>query len=359
MPDPSRSGIIKPEVLAAAAYTLSHVKADVKLDQNENPYEIPRELKERIVERVLQRDWGRYPGFVPRETIRRIAAFTGWREDGILVGNGSNELIYVALIATAGPGRTVAIPQPTFAIYKLLASILGAAVADVWLDCRDFSFDVDALADAARTADVVIVCSPNSPTGTLLPMAAAERILRAARGLVVVDEAYHEFSGQTLVPLLDQFENLILLRTFSKAKAMAGLRFGYMLAHPGVARELAKAQLPYSVNIFTLAAAELAIEEAPGLEGPVRRLIAERARLESDLGRRQKVEVFPSQANFVLIRTPWPAGSLFEALYSQGVLVRNVSSYPLLERALRVSVGTPEQNDRFLAALDHALETLA
>jgi len=359
MPDPSLSGIIKPEVRQAAAYALTHFEAEVKLDQNENPFEIPRELKERIVRRILERDWGRYPEFVPHETIRRLARFTGWREDGILVGNGSNELIYVALIATLGPGRTAVIPQPTFAVYKLMASILGARVAEVLLNPRDFSFDAAAIADAASQADVVVICSPNSPTGTLLALPDAEEIIGRARGLVVVDEAYHEFSGQTLLPLLDRFENLVLLRTFSKAKAMAGLRFGYMLAHAGVAAELRKAQLPYSVNIFTLSAAELAIEEASVLGNVVPLLVAERERVASELGRRRGVEVFPSHANFLLIRTAHPARSVFDALYSGGVLVRDVSRYPLLDRALRVSVGTREENDRFLAALDRALEAMA
>jgi histidinol-phosphate aminotransferase len=170
-----------------------------------------------------------------------------------------------------------------------------------------------------------------------------------------VDEAYHEFSGQTLFPLLDRYENLVLLRTFSKARAMAGLRFGYLLARPPVASELRKAKLPYSVNIFTLAAAELVMEEAPALGSSVPLLVSERRRLEGELGRRAGVEVFPSQANFLLIRTGYPSRRVFEALYSRGVLVRDVSGYPMLERALRVSVGTPAENDRFLEALDRVL----
>ena len=141
MPDRLPSEIIKPEVRKAAAYSLAHYDAEVKLDQNENPYELPTELKTRVAARLLERDWGRYPEFVPEETRRRLAAFTGWHEDGILVGNGSNELIYVTLIATVGPGRTVVIPQPTFAVYKLLASVLGAEVKDVLLNPEDFSFD--------------------------------------------------------------------------------------------------------------------------------------------------------------------------------------------------------------------------
>lgn len=357
MPDPSPSAIIKPEVRQASAYSLGHFEADVKLDQNENPYEIASELKEKIVRRILERDWARYPEFVPEETIRRLAAFAGWREDGILVGNGSNELIYVTLIATAGPGRRVAIPQPTFAVYKLMASILGASVEEVLLNPEDLSFDVDAVAAAAAGADVVVLCSPNSPTGSALTVDQVRQILDAARGLVVVDEAYHEFSGQTSISLMDQYDRLVLLRTFSKARALAGLRFGYLLGNPAVVSELRKAQLPYSVNIFTLAAAEVLMEESSAsVTDSVSRLVEERDRLARELAKRSGVEVFPSQANFLLFRTPYPARSLFDSLYGSGVLVRDVSRYPLLERALRVSVGTPEENGRFLSALDAALE---
>jgi histidinol-phosphate aminotransferase len=359
MPDRSPSGIIRSEVRDVAAYSLTHFDAEVKLDQNENPYELSEELKARILERVLDRAWGRYPEFIPTETTRRLASFTGWLEEGILVGNGSNELIYVSLIAAAGSGRTVAIPQPTFAIYKLMASVLGSDVHEVLLDSRDLSFDVAALVEAARNADVTVICSPNSPTGTVLPTAGAEAIVEAARGLVLIDEAYHEFSGETLFPLLERYENLALLRTFSKARAMAGLRFGYMLAAPGLTQEIRKAKLPYGVNIFTLAAAELAMEEGRACEEAVDALVAERTRLERELGMRERIEFFPSQANFILMRTPYPARDLFRALYSRGVLVRDVSGYPMLERCLRVSVGTPEENRRFLAALDSALEVMA
>jgi histidinol-phosphate aminotransferase len=359
MPDRSRFEVIKPEVRAASAYTLTRFEAETKLNQNENPHEIPRELKEKVVARVLERDWGRYPSFVPTETLRLLAEFTGWHEDGLVLGNGSNELINVALIATAGPGKRVAIPQPTFALYKLMASTLGAAVEDVLLDPKDFSYDVDALVSAARLSDVLIICSPNSPTGTLLALDDMKRLVASAGGLVIIDEAYHEFSGQTYQPLLEEFSNLMLLRTFSKAKSMAGLRFGYMMTSREIATEIGKVKLPYSVNIFTLAAAETLLEHVDLIEPSVRMLIEERERLQRELARREGVESFPSHANFILIRTPHPAREVFEKLYEHGVLVRDVSTYPLLERCLRVSVGTRAENARFLSSLDRAMEELA
>jgi len=352
----SPSDVIKPEVRRLSAYTLKHVKADVKLDQNENPYELPRELKEEVARRVLDRPWGRYPEFVPHSTIRALADFTGWKEDGILIGNGSNELIMAGLSVILGNKRKAVIPQPTFTLYKLLSSVFEADTFTVPMNASDFSFNVDALEEAAKDAAVTVICSPNNPTGTLLPAFALERILASTRGLVFLDEAYHEFSGQTALTQLPAHPNLIVLRTFSKAMSMAGLRFGYLMAHPEIAKEIHKAKLPYNVNVFTLAAAELVLERPNIMRDAIQTLVAERERVLSEVRKRPGVEAFDSCANFFMMRSTKSARELFDALYAQGVLVRDVSTYPMLERVLRVSIGKPEENNRFLNALDRALE---
>src|SRR6266850_2104629 len=201
MPNPSQFDVIKPEVRGLSAYTLKHFDADIKLDQNENPYELPPDLKREVVDRVLRRPWGRYPEFIPASLIRTLAKFTGWHEEGILVGNGSNELIQASLTVTLGPGRTLAVSQPTFTLYKLMATALQAQVSEVFLDAEHLTFDVDKLLEAARTADVVVVCTPNNPTGNLLEREALMTLLKTAKGLVLLDEAYHEFSGQTAYSL--------------------------------------------------------------------------------------------------------------------------------------------------------------
>jgi histidinol-phosphate aminotransferase len=354
----SPSGVIKPEVRRLAAYTLKHVKADVKLDQNENPYELPQDLKEEVARRVLARPWGRYPEFVPHSTTKALSKFTGWTEDGILIGNGSNELILAGLSVVLGSGRKAVIPQPTFTLYKLLSSVYQADVTTVPLNAADFSFNVEALEAESKDADVTVICSPNNPTGTLLEVAALRRILEATPGIVFLDEAYHEFSGQSALAVLPEYPNLIVLRTFSKAMSMAGLRFGYLMAHPEVAREIHKAKLPYNVNVFTLTAAELVLERPDIMKSTVQTLIAERQRVMGELRKKPDVEVFDSCTNFFLMRTKHNARDLFDALYEQGVLVRDVSSYPMLEGVLRISAGKPEENNRFLSALDKALETL-
>jgi histidinol-phosphate aminotransferase len=352
----SPSGVIKPEVRGVSAYTLKHVKADVKLDQNENPYELPQELKEEVARRVLARPWGRYPEFVPHSTTKALSKLTGWTEDGILIGNGSNELIMAGLSVILGRGRKAVIPQPTFTLYKLLSSVFEADVVTVPLRAADFSFDVDRLEAESRDAAVTVICSPNNPTGSLLGTDGLKRILQAAGGLVFLDEAYHEFSGQTALTLLSSHPNLIVLRTFSKAMSMAGLRFGYLMAHPEIAKEIHKAKLPYNVNVFTLTAAELVLERQDVMRSAIQTLIAERQRLIAESRKRKGVEAFDSCANFFMLRTPRDAKALFEDLYAQGVLVRDVSGYPMLERVLRVTAGKPEENDRFLSALDRALD---
>src|SRR5437667_9751587 len=186
MPNPSRSDVIKPEVRGLSAYTLKHFDAGVKLDQNENPYELPPELKREIVDRVLRRPWGRYPEFVPAAVIHTLPKFTGWPGEGILVGNGSNELIQASLSVTLGPGRRLAVPQPTFSLYKLMATTLQAEVNPVLLDPENLTYNVDKLLEASRSADVVVVCSPNNPTGNLLEREALVAVLKNANGIVLV-----------------------------------------------------------------------------------------------------------------------------------------------------------------------------
>jgi len=220
------------------------------------------------------------------------------------------------------------------------------------------SYDVDTLLEARRDsgASVTIVCSPNNPTGTSLAPADVERLCRDSDSLVVVDEAYHEFSGRTVVPLLERHPNLVVLRTFSKAMALAGLRVGYLLASPELVREIGKARLPYNLNFFSQAAALAALEEEEALATSVRRLVAERERLLARLADVPGVRAFSSDANFFLLEClSADPKAVFASMLRRGVLVRDVTSYPMLGRCLRVSVGTEAENDAFLHALGTAL----
>ena len=353
----SPSDVIKPEVRRLSAYTLKHVKADVKLDQNENPYELPQDLKEEVARRVLARPWGRYPEFVPHSMIAALSKFTGWTEDGILVGNGSNELILAGLSVVLGSSCKAVIPQPTFTLYKLLSSVFQANAVSVPLNASDFSFNVDALEAEARDAAVTVICSPNNPTGCVLSDDDLCGLLKSNDCLVVVDEAYHEFARHSVVPLLHEHKNLVVLRTFSKAMSMAALRVGYLLAAPELTREIGKAVLPYNLNAFSQTAAEVAIElYQEELRPQVQRIIDERERLYRQLSRLEGLTPLRSQGNFMAVRTNVDPKRVFAELLKQDILIRDVSSYPMLSEYFRVSVGTPEENDLLLEALRKIVE---
>jgi len=349
---------VKPSVRQIAAYTLAARNAPIKLNQNENPFEPPEELKRRVVEEVLKRPWSRYPEFDPRELLERLAAFADWTPDGVLAGNGSNELIEALLLVTVGAGTRVVVPETTFTLYALLTRVLGGDLLTVPLG-PELEYDAAELRKLRLgvLAPLTIVCSPNNPTGGLMPQDEIARMCEEADGLVVVDEAYHEFSRQSAVPLLKQHKNLVVLRTFSKAMAMAGLRVGYLLAAPELVREINKARLPYNLNFVSQLAALVALDEWETLRAGVQRVIAARDELLHALYRVPGVKPYPSQANFILFELQdADPKAVFDSVLRRGVLIRDVTSYPRLARCLRVSVGSPEQNQAFLEALRHALE---
>lgn len=349
--DPRR--FVKPAVRAQALYTLPPRTARVKVDQNENPFELPDAFKQEVLRRMAALPWGRYPEFVPRGLLAALARHAGWRADGVLAGNGSNELISVLLQATVSEGLAVAIPQPTFTLYANMVRTLGGRVVAVPLD-EDLRFDLEGLlaTQEREGARILIVCSPNNPTGTHLDEVGLRKLLGRWRGLVVVDEAYQEFAGWSAVPLLAEHPRLIVLRTFSKALALAGLRVGYLLARPELAAELDKVRLPYNLNRFSTLAAELALERYDELLRPgVERVVAARAALSAGIAALPGFQPYPSAANFLLVRAAWPPGEVLAALRDQGVLARDVSRYPLLGSCFRLSVGTPEENQAVLDGL--------
>ena len=350
-------GPIRDAIRNVDEYTLKQYPYRIKLNQNENPYELPVAIKEEIARRLVAMSWSRYPAFVPEEQIEKLAVFTGWKKEGILLGNGSNDLLQLLFTCTLERGRGVVISQPTFTLYKILARSLGADVHDVPM-VRPFAFDVDRIIKTANSTDasLVVLCSPNNPTGTLLPREDVIRILENTRSLVILDEAYVQFAPETQIRLLDTYGRLVILQTFSKAMGAAGLRFGYGLLDPSVSRELNKVKLPYSVNIFTLLAAEVLMDRWETIKGWIQTLVAEREFVRSELQQLPAIHAYESAANFIyfesLRKTP---AEIFDALLAEGILVRNVSSYPMLERGLRVSVGTPEENREFLSTLKEAL----
>lgn len=355
MGDPGAAlALIKPSVRAQTAYTLDSPATARKLNQNEAPEDLPADLKQEILTRAVRTPWHRYPGFFPRHLAELIAARHQWAPEGVLVGNGSNEVIQAALAVTVGGGDVVVAPEPTFSLYRQLTSVYGGRYLSVPLR-PDFRYDVEALiATAVREqARVVVLNSPNNPTGSALPAGAVERFLAETQALILCDEAYQEFGGPSALDLAERNPRVVVFRTFSKAMGMAGLRFGYALAHPDVAREIAKAKLPYNVNAITLAAAEVALGQPERFAARVREIVAERERLIPRLRALPGIEVFSSVANFVLLRfVTVPAETVFHRLRDEHqILIRDVSRGAGLAECLRVSVGTPEDNDAVVQAL--------
>jgi histidinol dehydrogenase len=345
---------VKAAVRAISAYTLAPYRASIKINQNENPFDMPAEIKQEVERRLTDRAWSRYPDFVPSELLERLAKHAGWKAEGTLAGNGSNELIQATLMVTVGQGARVLICEPTFTLYRQIVTVMGGEVISVALDER-LQFDIDTIESASHKADVMILCSPNNPTGSRVDDKDLLYLAQNFNGIVVVDEAYQEFSGKTVVPLLNELPNLIVLRTFSKAMAMAGLRVGYFLSSPEITREVHKATLPYNLNVFSATAAEVACEKYELIQPTVDKIISERQRLFNQLQGLKGVEVVPSEANFMLAKTPLKPKEIFEELLSRDILIRDVSKYPMLSDYVRISVGAPEENDRLIAALKELL----
>ena len=345
--------IIKPAVRALRPYTLSPHRASVKINQNENPWDAPAQIKEEVLRRFAARKWSRYPDFVPVSLHERLAEFAGWKTDGVIAGNGSNELIQALLMVAIGPGKRVLISEPTFALYRQVATVLGGEVETV-LATPALTYDVAALLEVIteKQPDVTIICSPNNPTGCVIAADDLRQVLAASRGLVVIDEAYHEFAQQSVVPLLSEYENLVVLRTFSKAMAFAALRVGYLLASAELVLEIRKGVLPYNLNVFSQLAAEVALEKYPNLLGPmVEAILNERERLYSAMAGIRGLRPVKSRANFMVVQAERDPGQIFEELLKRDILVRDVSRYPMLSEYFRVSVGTPEENDLLVRAL--------
>ena len=358
--------LVRAAVRAERAYRVpTTVEAAAKLDQNESPFDLPREMKEAAM-RILDAEWNRYPDDQPVRLVAALETAWGLPEGSVLVGRGSNDLVQTLGLCFLERGTPVVLPAPMFALYGSVARMHDAAVVRVPPEA-DLSHDADRILAAAveSGAPLTVVTTPNNPTGAVVPHEGLWRLAAGVPGLLVVDEAYHEFiDGASGLDLLREFDNVIVLRTFSKAMGLAGLRLGVLVARPELVAEIAKARLPFlidrlgeAVGLAALAAPELVAEH-------VRQLVAEREALLAHLATLDGVETGPATANFFLLRTPLDAPALMAALAADGVLVRDVTGYPELAAQggrpgwVRVSVGSPDENAAFRRALAGALATV-
>ena len=327
----------------------------IKLNQNENPCELPARLRARILARMKEAAWSRYPDFPPAGLRRRLARHTGRPEAEILIGHGSNELILSAALATLSRGSGVVLAEPGFALFERVATLCEAAIRRVRLN-EDLSFPVDRLQSEAARPDtaLVLLASPNNPTGSVLSSGAIAQIAGGTRALVLLDEAYHEFAAADHLRLLSELPHLVITRTFSKACAMAGLRLGYALGAPETIARLEAATLPFSIDLGAQIAGEEVIDHFDLIRPAVAGVIRRRARLQRALGRFGQIRAYPSEANFILVRFP-DARAAWEGLLARGILVRDVSSQPGLGGCLRITVGSAQENAQLVQALTEML----
>jgi histidinol-phosphate aminotransferase len=344
------SSLIRKEVRRLKGYRLSAVPHRIKLNQNESPWDLPSPLKDKIIGRLRGAAWNRYPSPFCDPLRSKIAEREGWVPEGVVVSGGSNILIQALTIAAAVGGKILTV-SPSFSLYEIEGALLGNRVVSVPLKGGDFSFPRDRFLARLKSLKphIVFLANPNAPTGNLFGEKDLLAVVEKAPGLVVIDEAYYPFSGHTMAPHLKRYKNLVIVRTLSKAFSLGGVRLGYLLADPDVAAECLKAVLPFSVGVLTEAVGEAVLGEGAYVNGVVAEVIEGREMLYEGLRSLKGLTVFPSAANYVLFQSP-KAEKIFSSLVEKGILIRNVSMKGL-PNALRVSVGTRDENRMFLEAM--------
>jgi histidinol-phosphate aminotransferase len=351
------------DLRALEGYHSPQLDVSVRLNTNESPFAPPAGFVDAWLEELGSAQLHRYPDRAARALRSAIGESIGQPPVRVFCANGSNEVLQTLLLTYGGPGRRALVFEPTYALHSHICHLTGTEVV---VGARRDDFGVDP--DAARALidehqpEIVFLCSPNNPTGTVDPPATVEAVLAAAPGLVIVDEAYGEFARESALDLVDDERALVVTRTYSKVWSLAALRLGYCVAPPWVVAELEKVVLPYHLDVSTQVAGIVALRFKAEMEARVAFLVEDRERLASALEDLDGVTVFPSGANFLLFRID-AAGpgaddaghQIWEALVERGVLVRDFSRWPGVEDCLRVTVGTEEENTRFLSVLTDVL----
>jgi histidinol-phosphate aminotransferase len=352
------SSIFREEVLAMSAYKVADATGLIKLDAMENPYTWPEDIKKDWLEALKNCPLNRYPDPEARQltaTIKRLNQ-TPDRID-VLLGNGSDEIIQLLLMALPANAAVLA-PDPGFVMYKQLSHCLGLNYLAIPLLPDSFDLDLPAMLDAIEKhqPSVIFLAYPNNPTGNLFSEASIREIIKAAKGLVVIDEAYAPFANASFIDSLEQHDNLLVMRTVSKL-GLAGLRLGYIAGAPEIIAELHKIRLPYNINTLTQASADFALSHKAMFDQQTQSICAERSIVYDRLNALNGITAYPSAANFILFKTAENrANEIFAAIKQQGVLIKNLNPQGgLLSDCLRVTIGTPEENEAFIAALTVSL----
>ncbi|MEI6638761.1 MAG: histidinol-phosphate transaminase [Chlorobium sp.] len=345
--------LLNPALRNIATYSVEGgQQAEIKLNQNESPFDVPMWLKEEIVGEFIKEPWNRYPDILPYRGMQAFAKFLGISSDSVMMSNGSNEMLYTIFLASLGPGRKVLIPDPSFSLYEKIALLLQSQIVAVPM-LPSLDFDTEAIIRTARdeAVDFIVISTPNNPTSKSLTFEDVRLIAESSDALLLVDEAYIEFSRQrSILELIDELPNLIVLRTMSKALALAGIRIGFAIANPMLMRELAKPKIPFASSRLAEITITKVLANYSLVEDAVSYILHEREKLYTALGSNKSLTLFESDTNFLIIRVE-NADSMFQSLRSAGILVRNVSGYHLMENCLRFNVGLAEENRRLIEQL--------
>lgn len=345
--------LVQPHLRTLEPYDPNFTPTRVNLSANENTYDVPASARALIDEALAATPTNRYPDPMSNDLRDELAAWHGVSRENVIVGNGGDELLYNFLLAFGGPDRTLVNVPPTFSEYAFFASLTQTGVRDVWRDPETLLPRADELVAAAGEASLAILTSPNNPTGDVAALELVARVCDACPGLVMVDEAYGEFAGPatSAEALLSEHDNLLVLHTLSKAFALAGARCGYVIAASDVIDALAAVRQIYSVNVLTQAAALAAVRARAEFDPTVEKIVSERSRLHESLARVEGMRVWPSEGNFVLARMAGASRVRERLCDERSILVRDFSYAPGLADCLRITVGTPEENDAVIEAL--------
>jgi histidinol-phosphate aminotransferase len=351
--------IIRPEILRLSPYHVPSSSGMIKLDAMENPYSLPETLQEEIAQLVTTISANRYPDSSSvslKSSLRETMEIPMGMD--IMLGNGSDEIIQIIALALARPGAVLMSVEPAFVMFRMIATYTNMEYIGVPLKA-DFSLDLDLMLDAITKHQpaIIFIAYPNNPTGNLFDVEAVSRIIESAPGVVVVDEAYHAFAGSSFIDKLSEYPNLLLMRTLSKL-GLAGLRLGFLTGRPEWLIQLEKVRLPYNVGVLTQGVARKILQYPDILQQQVDAIKAERVVMNKYLNVLDGVEVFPSDANFILFRVN-KASQIFSELKQRNILIKNLDgSHPLLKNCLRVTIGTPDENKQFLRTLQECIMKL-
>ena len=351
---------VRPALRGFEPYDPAFTPCAVNLSANENTHPLPDAVAAAIARTELATRLNRYPDPLGNDLRDVIAERHNVTRDRIMVGNGGDEVLFNLLFAFGGPGRSLVVAPPCFEEYKNFAKMCEVEVREVWRDADDYSIDADGVVEAARDASLVMLTSPNNPTGDLVDRSLVERLLDETDALILLDEAYVEFAGPkaSMVEWAQDKPRVMVLRTLSKAFALAGLRLGYLVADPAIVDVLAAIRQIYSVDVVAQAVASCAVKMRKQFEPVIADIVSERERLSSALTALPGVRVWPSAANFILMRVPGAAVVRARLRDEHSVLVRDFSYAKGLEDCLRVSVGRSEENDMLVECLGKVLDTM-